>query len=166
MLDVALGRLPQRRVQQDLPPDRAPTLEPVRRQLRLVRQDARENEVNQLKKYEKEQDDIKHLKEFISSCGTYSKCAQAGAVEAEDHRQDDRRRAHPQAGGEGPQLHLPIPQRAPRCLRPCFAFDNVSFAYDGKKEDYLYRTWTLASTATLASRWWAPTARVSPRCSS
>merc|ERR1740138_1458388 len=31
-----------------------------------------ENEVNQQKKYEKEQDDIKHLKEFISSCGTYS----------------------------------------------------------------------------------------------
>ena len=31
-----------------------------------------ENEVNLTKKYEKEQEDIKHLKEFISSCGTYS----------------------------------------------------------------------------------------------
>ncbi len=29
----------------------------------------RENEVIQQKKYEKEQDDIKHLKAFISSCG-------------------------------------------------------------------------------------------------
>jgi ATP-binding cassette subfamily F protein 2 len=31
-----------------------------------------EQEVNQQKKHEKEQEDIKHLKEFISSCGTYS----------------------------------------------------------------------------------------------
>ena len=29
----------------------------------------RENEVIQQKKYEKEQDDIKHIKEFIASCG-------------------------------------------------------------------------------------------------
>lgn len=32
----------------------------------------KENEVIQAKKYAKEQDDIKHLKEFIASCGTYS----------------------------------------------------------------------------------------------
>ena len=31
----------------------------------------RENEVIQQKKYEKEQDDIKHLKAFISSCGKH-----------------------------------------------------------------------------------------------
>ena len=31
-----------------------------------------ENEVVQLKKFLKEQDDIKHIKEFIASCGTYS----------------------------------------------------------------------------------------------
>uniref|UniRef100_A0A0A9XY47 Putative ABC transporter ATP-binding protein C16H5.08c n=1 Tax=Lygus hesperus TaxID=30085 RepID=A0A0A9XY47_LYGHE len=32
----------------------------------------RELEVNQLKRYEKEQADIKHIKEFIASCGTFS----------------------------------------------------------------------------------------------
>ena len=31
-----------------------------------------ENETVQMKKYQKEQDDIKHLKEFIASCGTYA----------------------------------------------------------------------------------------------
>ncbi|KAJ1482820.1 P-loop containing nucleoside triphosphate hydrolase protein, partial [Baffinella frigidus] len=31
-----------------------------------------DNEVNQMKRYEKETADIKHLKEFISTCGTYS----------------------------------------------------------------------------------------------
>ena len=36
------------------------------------RKTVRENEVIQMKKYAKEQDDIKHLKEFIASCGTYS----------------------------------------------------------------------------------------------
>ena len=36
------------------------------------RKTVRENEVIQMKKYHKEQDDIKHLKEFIASCGTYS----------------------------------------------------------------------------------------------
>merc|ERR1711916_256255 len=32
----------------------------------------KENEVNQMKKYYKQQDEIKHIKEFIASCGTYS----------------------------------------------------------------------------------------------
>ncbi len=32
----------------------------------------RENEVIQAKKYEKEQDDIKHIKEFIASCGAHT----------------------------------------------------------------------------------------------
>lgn len=36
------------------------------------RKTVKENEVIQSKKYQKEQDDIKHLKEFIASCGTYS----------------------------------------------------------------------------------------------
>jgi len=31
-----------------------------------------ENEVVQMKKYQKEQEDIKHIKEFIASCGTYA----------------------------------------------------------------------------------------------
>eukprot|EP00960_Hanusia_phi_P025590 745752-Hanusia_phi.AAC.2 len=32
----------------------------------------RETDINQMKRYEKEQADIKHLKEFIASCGTYA----------------------------------------------------------------------------------------------
>ena len=32
----------------------------------------KEQEINRQKKHEKEQEDIKHLKEFINSCGTYS----------------------------------------------------------------------------------------------
>lgn len=32
----------------------------------------RENEVQQMKQYNKQQEEIKHIKQFISSCGTYS----------------------------------------------------------------------------------------------
>ena len=35
-------------------------------------QTKQELEVNQMKKYNKEQEDIKHIKAFIASCGTYS----------------------------------------------------------------------------------------------
>ena len=38
----------------------------------VFRKTVKENEIIQSKKYQKEQDDIKHLKEFIASCGTYS----------------------------------------------------------------------------------------------
>lgn len=31
-----------------------------------------EREVNQMKMYEKQQEEIKHIKEFIASCGTYA----------------------------------------------------------------------------------------------
>ena len=38
----------------------------------LVPLQVAENEVVQLKKFQKEQEDIKHIKEFIASCGTYA----------------------------------------------------------------------------------------------
>ena len=38
----------------------------------MYRKTVEENEVIQTKKYQKEQDDIKHIKEFIASCGTYA----------------------------------------------------------------------------------------------
>ena len=37
-----------------------------------------ENEVIQQKKYEKEQDDIKHIKQFIASCGAHPRAKLAG----------------------------------------------------------------------------------------
>ena len=113
-----------------------------------------------VKKYEKEQghqapEGVYRLVRYLRQC------AQAGGVEAEDHRQDDRRRAHP-AGGEGATSPSDSPI-APRCLRPFF-FDNVSFAYDGKKEHYLYDLdFGVDCDSRIALV--APTA-VSPRCSS
>jgi ATPase subunit of ABC transporter with duplicated ATPase domains len=39
-----------------------------------------ENEIVQMKKYQKEQEDIKHIKEFIASCGEWRRIAAACIV--------------------------------------------------------------------------------------
>jgi len=95
-----------------------------------------ENEVNQMKAYDKQQTDIEHIKKFIASAGTYAnlvrqakskqkiidKMEEAGFVEKVD----------------------PPPTYKFRFLEtiklppPVLSFDNVAFAYSGKKEDILY----------------------------
>lgn len=95
-----------------------------------------ELEVNQMKAYEKQQNDIEHIKKFIASAGTYAnlvrqakskqkiidKMEEAGFVEKVD----------------------PPPTYKFRFLEtvklppPVLSFDNVAFAYSGKKEDILY----------------------------
>jgi ATP-binding cassette subfamily F protein 2 len=95
-----------------------------------------ENEKNQLTQYKKEQDDIKHLKEFIRSCGTYAnlriqaeskqkildKMSEAGLTEKPEEDQKYRFR-FPDSEKLSP---------------PVMAFADVSFSYSGRKEDHLY----------------------------
>jgi len=99
-------------------------------------QTRRDFEVNQMKHHLKEQDDIKHLKEFISSCGTYSnlvkqaqskqkiidKMVEAGLT-PKPCEDPDYNFAFPNCGGLPP---------------PVLAFKEVSFSYSGRPEDYLY----------------------------
>merc|ERR1719313_125958 len=96
----------------------------------------KENEVNQQKKYEKEQDDIKHLKEFISSCGTYSNLVK----QAQSKQKIIDKMV--EAGlttkvVPDPVFRFTFPNSA-KLPPPVMAFQDVSFAYSGKKEDYLY----------------------------
>lgn len=45
-----------------------------------------ELEVQQMKQYNKEQEDIKHIKAFIASCGTYSNLVRQGqSIHTTDH---------------------------------------------------------------------------------
>lgn len=96
-----------------------------------------ETEKNQMKKYEKEQADIKHLEEFIRSCGTF-----ANLRKQADSKQKilDKMRA---AGlTEKPMPDPEYTFRLPDCdylPPPVCAFSDVSFSYSGKKEDYLYK---------------------------
>jgi ATP-binding cassette subfamily F protein 2 len=89
-----------------------------------------------MKRYKKEQEDIKHLKAFISSCGTYSnlvkqakskqkildKMEAAGLTEAV--AQEIKFRFH----------FTPCESLPP----PVMSFSDVSFSYSGRREDYLY----------------------------
>ncbi len=97
----------------------------------------RDEEVVQQKKYEKEQADIAHLKQFIASCGTY-----ANARKQAESKQKiiDKMVA---AGLTPPVVkEKTFTFRFPECTKvppPVLPFDNVSFAYDGKAEHYLYK---------------------------
>ena len=95
-----------------------------------------EKEVQQLKVYEKEQDDIKHLKEFISSCGTYSNLVKQ--AQSKQKIIDKMVEAGlTQKPVPDPVFHFAFPNST-KIPPPVLAFQNVSFAYSGKKEDYLY----------------------------
>jgi ATP-binding cassette subfamily F protein 2 len=97
----------------------------------------KELETNQMKKYKKEQEDIKHLKAFISSCGTY-----ANLVRQAKSKQKILDKMY--AAGlteevvEPPKYTFRF-QKCEELSPPVMAFQNVAFAYSGKKADYLYK---------------------------
>jgi len=95
-----------------------------------------ELEVNQMKKYEKEQDDIKHLKQFIASCGTYSNLVKQA-------KSKQKILDKMEAAGLTPKV-VPDPKfnfRFASCEKlapPVLCFNKVAFSYSGMKKDYLY----------------------------
>merc|ERR1712032_1436224 len=95
-----------------------------------------ELEKNQLTKWKKETDDIKHLEEFIRSCGTYANMR----VQAESKQKIINKMK--EAGltekpMPDPIYHFAFPD-SEKISPPVLAFSNVSFSYSGKKEDHLY----------------------------
>jgi ATP-binding cassette subfamily F protein 2 len=95
-----------------------------------------ENEVNQMRRYEKEQADIKHLKEFIASCGTY-----ANLVKQAQSKQKIIDKMMEAGLTEKVENERTIKFQFPDCgplPPPVLAIDDISFSYSGKKEDYLY----------------------------
>jgi len=99
-------------------------------------QTRQENEVNQQKRYEKEQEDIKHLKEFISSCGTYSNLVkQAQSKQKIIDKMVEAGLTEKVVPDPVFRFSFPNSEKIPP---PVLAFQNVSFAYSGKKEDCLY----------------------------
>lgn len=95
-----------------------------------------ETEKNQLTKWKKEQDDIKHLQDFIRSCGTFANLR----IQAESKQKiiDKMTEAglteKPQ---EDPTYDFKFPA-SEKISPPVMAFSNVSFSYSGKPEDHLY----------------------------
>lgn len=102
----------------------------------------KENETLQQKKYEKEQDDIKHLKQFIASCGTY-----ANLVKQAKSKQKIIDKM--EAAGLTPPVHrertiqFKFPE-TDKLAPPVMPFTEVSFSYSGEKKDHLYENVNLA----------------------
>ncbi|EON66581.1 ABC transporter ATP-binding protein ARB1 [Coniosporium apollinis CBS 100218] len=95
-----------------------------------------EQEVNQMKAYEKQQDEIKHIKKFIASAGTY-----ANLVRQAKSRQKILDKM------EADGFIQPVHQDRVFTFRfadveklppPVLSLDDVTFSYSGKEADNLY----------------------------
>jgi len=99
-------------------------------------QTKKENEVNQMKKYTKEQDDIQKLKKFIAQCGTYSNLVKQGKSKQKilDKMEADGLTEKVQAP---PSFDFNFAE-CEKLPPPVLAFDKVAFSYSGKVKDFLY----------------------------
>ena len=96
-----------------------------------------EQEVNQIKRYKKEQEDIKRLKKFISSCGTY-----ANAVKQAQSKQKIIDKMVEAGLTKRPPKKTSYDFTFPNCPKlppPVLAVKSLSFAYDGTEEHMLYK---------------------------
>lgn len=95
-----------------------------------------ELETNQMKQYNKQQEEIAHIKKFIASAGTY-----ANLVKQAKSRQKilDKMEAdgliQPVVPDKAFTFRFPEVEKLPP---PVLAFDDMSFSYSGKEEDNLY----------------------------
>ncbi len=95
-----------------------------------------EQETNQMKSYNKQQEEITHIKKFIASAGTY-----ANLVRQAKSRQKilDKMEADGLIEKVVPDrvfsFRFPDIEKLPP---PVLSFDDISFAYDGKPEHNLY----------------------------
>lgn len=95
-----------------------------------------ELETNQMKQYNKQQEEIVHIKKFIASAGTY-----ANLVKQAKSRQKilDKMEAdgliQPVVPDRVFSFRFPDVEKLPP---PVLAFDGMSFSYSGKEEDNLY----------------------------
>jgi ATP-binding cassette subfamily F protein 2 len=95
-----------------------------------------ERETNQLKKFEKEQDDIKHLQEFIRSCGTFSNLRkQAESKQKIIDKMVANGLTEKPMKDPTYRFRFPDTEKLPP---PVCAFQNVAFSYSGKYCDCLY----------------------------
>ncbi|KAK4056266.1 ABC transporter ATP-binding protein arb1 [Microbotryomycetes sp. JL221] len=96
-----------------------------------------ENETNQMKAYQKQQDEIKHIKEFIASAGTY-----ANLVKQAKSKQKIIDKM--EAAGLVEKVFEPKPvsfhfEEVRKLPPPVIAFTDVAFAYSGQMKDALYK---------------------------
>lgn len=97
----------------------------------------KEQDVNQLKLYKKQQDEIKHTKDFISSCGTYSNLVrQAKSRQKQLDKMVEAGLIKPPFQDTLFRFRFP---EASQLSPPCISFTDVAFSYSGEEKDFLYK---------------------------
>ena len=95
-----------------------------------------EQETNQMKAYEKQQEEIRHIKKFIASAGTYANLVRQAK---------SRQKILDKMEADG-FIQPVVPDRVftfrfanvEKLPPPVLSLDNVTFSYSGKREDNLY----------------------------
>jgi ATP-binding cassette subfamily F protein 2 len=96
-----------------------------------------ENEVNQMKAYAKQQEEIAHIKKFIASAGTYANLVkQAKSKQKIIDKMEAAGLVEKVETAKVLRFNFEDVKKLPP---PIIAFSDVAFSYSGKKEDYLYQ---------------------------
>jgi ATP-binding cassette subfamily F protein 2 len=94
-------------------------------------------EVDQMKRYHKQQDEIAHIKSFIASCGTYAnKVSQGKSRQKVLDKMEAAGLIEKVVEEKTVQFNFPDCGTLPL---PVLHIDEVSFSYSGKSSDYLYQ---------------------------
>lgn len=96
-----------------------------------------ENEVNQMKAYEKQQAEIEHIKKFIASAGTYANLVRQ--AKSKQKIIDKMEAAGLVQKVEPPPSYKFKFNETSKLPPPVLSFENVYFAYSGRMQDCLYR---------------------------
>jgi ATP-binding cassette subfamily F protein 2 len=95
-----------------------------------------ENEALQAQRYDKEQAEIKHIKDFIGSCGTYANMMkQAKSKQKILDKMEAAGMARPVEESRTFQFQFPLCDKLPP---PVLPFDDVAFAYDTNMQNPIY----------------------------
>ncbi|KAF9644776.1 P-loop containing nucleoside triphosphate hydrolase protein [Thelephora ganbajun] len=96
-----------------------------------------ENEVNQMKAYHKQQEEIAHIKKFIASAGTYANLVkQAKSKQKIIDKMEAAGLIEKVETAKTLRFNFDDVAKLPP---PILAFNNVAFSYSGKPEDHLYK---------------------------
>jgi len=96
-----------------------------------------ENEVNQMKAYHKQQEEIAHIKKFIASAGTYANLVkQAKSKQKIIDKMEAAGLVEPVVVPKQLRFNFEDVRKLPP---PIIAFNDVGFSYSGKEEDFLYK---------------------------
>ncbi|TDL30204.1 P-loop containing nucleoside triphosphate hydrolase protein [Rickenella mellea] len=107
-----------------------------------------DNEVNQMKAYNKQQEEIAHTKKFTASDGMYANLTKQPKLKQKIIDKMEAADLIEKVESQRPlRFNFEYISKLPP---PILAFNDVAFSYSGKKEDYLHQNLSIAWTPAFA----------------